>query len=65
MNFRAKLLSWRHIIKPFVPSNVLYFESTPPYRLLKQQGTTFVGGPEVTTELPRYCVAGAQPIASK
>jgi hypothetical protein len=37
-----------HVIRPFVPSNVLYFESTPPYRLLKQQGTTFVGGHEET-----------------
>jgi hypothetical protein len=54
-----------HIIRPFVPKNVIYFQSTPPYRLLRQQGTTFVGGPEVTTELIRFYTAGPQPIASR
>jgi len=49
-----------HVIKPFVPKVTLYFESTPPYRLLKQQGSTFVGGPEVTTELVRFYIAGVQ-----
>src|ERR1019366_7230936 len=49
-----------HVIKPVVPKNTLYFEATAPHRLLKQQGTTFVGGPEVTTELIRFYIAGAQ-----
>jgi len=49
------------VIKPVVPKNTLYFEATPPYRLLKQEGTTFVGGPEVTTKLIRFYIAGAQP----
>jgi hypothetical protein len=48
-----------HVIKPAVPKNTLYFEATPPYRLLKQEGATFVGGPEVTTELIRFYIAGA------
>lgn len=54
-----------HVIRPFVPKNVIYFQSTPPYRLLREQGTAFVGGPEVTTELLRYYTAGAEPIASR
>ena len=45
-----------HIIQPVVPKNVLYFQAIPPYRLLKQEGPTFVGGPEVTTELIRFYV---------
>ena len=49
------------VIKPFVPKVTLYFESTPPYRLLRQQGSTFVGGPEVTTQLVRFYIAGVQP----
>jgi len=54
-----------HVIEPVVPKNTLYFEATPPYRLLKQQGTTFVGGPEVTTELIRFYIASAaQPVAT-
>lgn len=48
-----------HVIRPFVPKNVIYFQSTPPYRLLRQQGTSFVGGPEVTTELVRFYTAGS------
>jgi hypothetical protein len=51
-----------HVVQPVVPKNVLYFQATPPYRLLKQQGATFVGGPEVTTELMRYYIAGAPPL---
>jgi len=55
--------NWPHfildVIKPVVPKNTLYFEATPPYRLLRQKGTTFVGGPEVTTELIRFYIAGA------
>lgn len=54
-----------HVIKPFVPRNTLYFQSTPPYRLLRQQGTAFVGGPEVTTELIRFYTAGEPPIAAR
>jgi hypothetical protein len=53
-----------HVIEPVVPKNTLYFEATPPYRLLKQAGTTFVGGPEVTTELIRFYIAGAQSVAA-
>jgi hypothetical protein len=49
------------VIKPVIPKNTLYFEAAAPYRLLKQEGTTFVGGPEVTTELMRSYTAGAQP----
>ena len=48
------------IIKPVVPKNTLYFQATPPYRLLKQEGPTFVGGPEVTTELIRFYTAEVQ-----
>jgi hypothetical protein len=50
-----------HVIKPVIPKNTLYFDATPPHRLLKQEGTTFVGGPEVTTELMRFYIAGAAP----
>lgn len=50
-----------HVIKPAIPKNTLYFEATRPYRLIKQEGTTFVGGPEVTTELVRFYIAGAPP----
>ncbi len=52
-----------HVVQPVVPKNTLYFQATAPYRLLKQQGATFVGGPEVTTELIRFYVAGAPPAA--
>jgi hypothetical protein len=52
------------VIKPVVPKNTLYFESRPPYRLLKQQGTTFVGGPELTTELIRFYIVPGHPIAA-
>jgi hypothetical protein len=51
------------VIKPVIPKNTLYFEAAPPYRLLKQEGTTFVGGPEVTTELIRFYTAEAQPVS--
>jgi hypothetical protein len=51
-----------HVVQPVVSKNVLYFQATPPYRLLKQQGATFVGGPQVTTELMRYYIAGAPPL---
>jgi hypothetical protein len=51
-----------HVIKPVIPKNTLYFQATPPYRLLKQEGVNFVGGPEVTTELVRFYIAGARPI---
>ncbi len=52
------------VIKPVIPENTLYFEAAPPHRLLKQEGTTFVGGPEVTTELVRYYIAGAHPLVA-
>jgi len=52
------------VIKQVIPKNTLYFEAAPPYRLLKQEGTTFVGGPEVTTELIRFYIAGAQPVVA-
>lgn len=53
------------VIKPVIPKNTLYFEAAPPYRLLKQEGTTFVGGPEVTTELIRSYIAGvSQPVVA-
>jgi hypothetical protein len=52
------------VIKPVVPKNTLYFEAAPPYRLLKQKGTTFVGGPEVTTELIRFYIASASPVVA-
>lgn len=48
-----------HVIDRFVPTSTYYFDSRPPYRLLKQQGTVAAGGPEVTTELLRFYVAGA------
>jgi len=50
-----------HVIKPVIPKNTLYFQATPPYRLLKQEGVTFVGGPAVTTELIRFYIVGAPP----
>jgi hypothetical protein len=53
-----------HVIEPVVPKNTLYFQATPPYRLLKQEGATFVGGPAVTTELIRFFVVGAQPVVA-
>jgi hypothetical protein len=53
-----------HVIRPVVPKNTIYFESTPPYRLLKQEGVTFVGGPMVTTELVRFHVVGAPPVVA-
>ncbi|MGO8950782.1 MAG: hypothetical protein ACLQUY_24645 [Ktedonobacterales bacterium] len=49
-----------HIINPVVPKNTLYFQATAPYRLLKQMGPTFVGGPEVTTELVRFYTAAVE-----
>lgn len=49
-----------HVIDRFVPTSTYYFDSRPPYRLLKQQGTVAAGGPEVTTELLRFYIAGAQ-----
>jgi hypothetical protein len=52
-----------HIIKPAVPKDTLYFESTAPFRLIKQEGPIYVGGPEVTTELVRFYTAGAQPVS--
>lgn len=48
------------VIKPVVPKNTLYFEAATPYRLLKQEGPTYVGGPEATTELLRFYTVGAE-----
>jgi hypothetical protein len=53
-----------HVIKPVVPKNTMYFEATSPYKLLRQKGVTFVGGPAVTTELIRSYVVGAPPIVA-
>jgi hypothetical protein len=53
-----------HIIKPAVPKDTLYFESTAPFRLLKQEGPIFIGGPEVTTELVRFYTVGGPPIST-
>jgi hypothetical protein len=52
------------VISPVVPKNILYFDATPPYRLLKQEGVTFVGGPTVTTELVRFYVVGPPPVVA-
>ena len=54
-----------HVVQPVIPRNTLYFQSTPPYRLLKQQGATFVGGPEVTTELIRFYLVAAPPLVAR
>ncbi len=43
-----------HMIGTFVPKSIYYFQAEPPYRLLKTEGTWFVGGPEVTTQLVGY-----------
>ncbi|MGH7908037.1 MAG: hypothetical protein ACREP6_15540, partial [Candidatus Binataceae bacterium] len=53
-----------HIVQPFVPKSTLYFESAPPYRLLKREGATSLGGPETESELVRYYIAGAKPANS-
>ena len=53
-----------HIIKPAVPKDMLYFESTAPFRLLKQEGPIYIGGPEVTTDLVRFYTAGAPPVST-
>jgi hypothetical protein len=53
-----------HVIRPVVPTNVLYFDAAPPYRLLKQEGVSFVGGPAVTTELVRFYVVRAAPVVA-
>ena len=53
-----------HVIEPVVPKNTIYFDTAPPYRLLKQEGATFVGGPVVTTELVRFYVVGAPPVVA-
>lgn len=55
-----------HIVSPFIPRTTYYFQSQPPYRLLRkeQRGTPFVGGPEATTELVSYYIAGSTADAS-
>ena len=47
------------MMRSVVPVNTLHFEAAPPHRLVKQQGVTFVGGPEVTTELVRSYTASS------
>jgi hypothetical protein len=61
----SKLLpNWPHmllrVVNPFIPATTYYFQCDAPYRFLKkeQQGSAFVGGPEASTELVRYYVAG-------
>jgi hypothetical protein len=48
------------VVGKFVPTSIYFFDSEPPYRLLKQEGTTAAGGPEVRTELVPYYVQGAK-----
>jgi len=48
------------VINRFVPTSTYYFDSHAPYRMLRQEGTLAAGGPEVTTELLRFYMAGAQ-----
>lgn len=51
-------------IKPAVPKDTLYFQSKAPYRLLKQEGPIFMGGPEVTTQLIRFYTAENPAVAT-
>jgi hypothetical protein len=57
------LPSWprftQQMVSPFMPQSTYYFEAAPPHRLLRMEnaGTTFIGGPEATTELVRYYIA--------
>jgi hypothetical protein len=67
----AKLLpSWPsfllHVIAPFMPVTTYYFQSEPPYRLLKEvhDGAFLADGPESTIELVRYYIAGQTADAS-
>ena len=53
-----------NVIKPAIPKDTLYFESKAPYRLLKQEGPIFMGGPEVTTQLIRFYTAGDPTLAA-
>ena len=53
----------KRVLTPEQVVRYVRFEATPPYRLLKQEGATFVGGPEVTTELIRFYVVSAQTVA--
>jgi hypothetical protein len=54
------------VIEPFMPVTTYYFQSEPPYRLLKEvrDGAFFADGPEATTELVRYYIVGATADAS-
>ena len=60
---QSLLPSWPHfllrVVQPFVPRNTLYFEAAGPHRLLKQDGTSSLGGPEVSLQLVNYYEAGA------
>jgi hypothetical protein len=63
-NMSTILPSWPRftlgMMSRFLPQTTYYFEAQPPHRLLRleQAGTPFIGGPEATTELVRYYVAG-------
>jgi hypothetical protein len=48
------------VVSRFLPQTTYFFQADPPHRLLRkeQAGTPFIGGPEATTELVRYYVAG-------
>jgi hypothetical protein len=58
------LPSWprftQQIVSRFMPQSTYYFEAAPPHRVLRIEnaGTTFIDGPEATTELVRYYIAG-------
>lgn len=47
-------------IRSFIPTSRYYFDYHAPYRMLRQEGTLAAGGPEVTTELVRFYIAGAR-----
>jgi hypothetical protein len=64
-NVSTILPSWPRftlgVVRPFLPQTTYYFEAESPHRLLRkeQAGTPFIGGPEATTELLRYYIAGS------
>jgi hypothetical protein len=64
---QSLLLSWPHfilrVVRPFVPRSTLYFEVAAPHRLLKQEGTSSLGGLEVTLQLVNYYKAGERAVS--
>ncbi len=48
------------VISKFVSTNTCYFDSHAPHRMLRQEGTLAARGPEATTELLRFYIAGTQ-----